>query len=325
MALVLTYALFTLLAIVTFAIIRQRDLVGVVILAAIYSFLIATVMLLLDAVDVAMTEASVGAGISTVLLLAALHLTGAREYRPKHPNLTAGLLALVVGGGLVWGSLVLPPFGAAEAPIHQHVAPRYIEGAKTEVGIPNIVTAVLADYRAFDTLGETAVVFCAALAVMVLLRGGRPATAQRDDARMGQGMASDLIVRVGAKLILPFILLFALYVQLHGDYGPGGGFQAGVIAAAGVILVGVTMGLRRAKRLAPRRVVQAMAALGVLIFAGTGVATMLMGGNFLEYGVLLSNAKAGHHLGIILVEAGVLVTVAGAMIALFYAFVERGR
>ena len=324
MDLVLTYALFTLLAVVTFAIIRQRDLVAVVILATIYSFLIASVMILLDAWDVAMTEASVGAGISTVLLLAALHLTGSREYKPKHPNFTAALLALVVGGGLVWGSLVLPPFGAADAPIHQHVAPRYLEQSPSEVGVPNIVTAVLADYRSYDTLGETTVVFAAALAVMVLLGGGRPVPPSEGE-RMGQGMASDLVVRVGAKLILPFIMVIALYVQLHGDYGPGGGFQAGVIAAAGVILVGVTMGLRRAKRMAPSAVVQAMAALGVLIFAGTGVAAMLLGGNFLEYGVFGPDAKAGHHLGILLVEAGVLVTVAGAMIALFYAFVERGR
>ena len=138
-------------------------------------------------------------------------------------------------------------------------------------------------------------------------------------------MAGDLILRVGAKLVLPFILLFSLYVHLHGDFGPGGGFQAGVIAAAAVILLAVTMGLRRAKRIAPRRVVEAMAALGVLIFAGAGLASLVLGGDFLEYAVLAHDPKHGHHMGILIVEAGVLVTVAGAMMSLFYAFVERGR
>jgi multicomponent Na+:H+ antiporter subunit B len=272
---------------------------------------------------VALTEASVGAGISTVLLLAALNLTKTRDYRGDNPNLVAALLAAAVGAALVWGSLVLPPFGAPDAPIHQHVAPRYIEGAATEVGVPNIVTAVLADYRSFDTLGETTVVFVAGIAVLLLLRRSPGARIDRPEDQ--QPMSHDLILRVGTKLILPFILLFALYVQLHGDYGPGGGFQAGVIAAAAVILLGLTLGLRRARRIAPPGVVQAMIPLGVLIFAGAGVAAMLLGGDFLEYGVLAHEAKEGHHLGILLVEAGVLVTVAGTMISLFYAFVERGR
>lgn len=323
MELLLSLALFTLLGAVTLAIVRHNNLVGVVILAAIYSFLMASVMILLDAVDVALTEASVGAGISTVLLLAALSQVKALEYAPKGPKVGAALLTLVVGGGVIWGATALPPFGVAEAPIHQHVAPRFIAEAENETGVPNMVTAVLADYRAFDTLGETSVVFVAALAVLALLRARRPVKSEEHPEP--PSMTSDLALRVGSKLILPFIMLFAFYVQLHGDFGPGGGFQAGVIAAAGVILVSITLGLRRAKRIAPRRVVEAMAALGVLIFAGTGIVTMALGGNFLDYAVLAHDPKHGHHIGILMVEAGVLVTVAGAMITLFYAFVERGR
>jgi multicomponent Na+:H+ antiporter subunit B len=138
-------------------------------------------------------------------------------------------------------------------------------------------------------------------------------------------MSLDLILRVGTKLILPFILLLALYVQFHGDFGPGGGFQAGVISAAAIILLTIVFGLGAAKRIAPPRLVERMMPLGVMIYAGTGVAGLVMGKNYLDYSVLSSDPAHGHELGIFLVETGVLVTVAGVMIAVFYAFVERGR
>lgn len=138
-------------------------------------------------------------------------------------------------------------------------------------------------------------------------------------------MSFDLIVRIGTKLVLPFILLFALYVQFHGDFGPGGGFQAGVITAAMVVLVAITFGLESAQRIAPQVLVERMIPLGVLIYAGAGVAGLLMGKNYLDYSVFAHDPAHGHELGIFLVEAGVLVTVSGTMTALFYAFVERGR
>ena len=138
-------------------------------------------------------------------------------------------------------------------------------------------------------------------------------------------MSLNLIIRIGTKLLLPFILLFALYVQFHGDYGPGGGFQAGVIAAGMVILLAITFGLDAAQRIAPQALVERMVPLGVLIYAGTGVAGLLLGRNFLDYSLLARDSAHGHELGIFLVEAGVLVTVSGTMTAIFYAFVDRGR
>ena len=138
-------------------------------------------------------------------------------------------------------------------------------------------------------------------------------------------MSLDLIIRVGTKLILPFILLFALYVQFHGDFGPGGGFQAGVISAGMVILVALTFGIGTAKLIAPQALVERMVPIGVLIYAGTGLVSLLYGRNFLDYSVFGHDGPHARELGIFLVEAGVLVTVAGTMTALFYAFVERGR
>jgi multicomponent Na+:H+ antiporter subunit B len=166
-------ALLTLLAVVTVAIVRQRSLFGVVILTSIYSFLMASVLIVLDAVDVAMTEASVGAGVSTVLLLATLHLIKTREMRPVRTRLLPLFVAAGTGAMLIWGTLVLPSFGTADAVIHKHVTPRYLADSIKETTVPNVVTAVLADYRGYDTLGETTVIFTAGIGVMLLLRSGR--------------------------------------------------------------------------------------------------------------------------------------------------------
>ena len=165
--------LLTLLAAITIAIIRQRSLFGVVILASTYSFLMASILIVLDAVDVAMTEAAVGAGVSTVFLLAALHLTRSREYPRPRSTIVPLLVTIITGAALVWGTSTLPPFGTANAPIHQHTAPRYLDDAREKRIAPNVVTAVLADFRSFDTLGETTVVFTAGIGIMMLLRQRR--------------------------------------------------------------------------------------------------------------------------------------------------------
>jgi multicomponent Na+:H+ antiporter subunit B len=167
------HVLLALMAATVVAMALQRNLFSVVVLFGIYSFLMATVLVALDAVDVAMTEAAVGAGVSTVLLLGALQLTGSREAKPLHRPLLPLALAVAVGGVLVYGSLGLPAFSDPQAPIHTHVAPRYLAEALRETGVPNVVTAVLASYRGYDTLGETIVVFTAGAGVIALLRRRR--------------------------------------------------------------------------------------------------------------------------------------------------------
>ncbi len=135
-------------------------------------------------------------------------------------------------------------------------------------------------------------------------------------------MEHHVVLRVTAKLLLPFILLFALYVQFHGDYGPGGGFQAGVIFGAGFILYGLVFGVAYLRRVAPRTIVRVLAALGVTLYALVGIWGLLAGGNYLDYSVLGDDAVAGQHLGILLIEFGVGTTVAAVMIGLFSAFAE---
>jgi multicomponent Na+:H+ antiporter subunit B len=138
-------------------------------------------------------------------------------------------------------------------------------------------------------------------------------------------MTGDLVLRIVAKLLMPFMLLFALYVQFHGDYGPGGGFQAGVIAAAAIVFYAITFGLASAQRLVPERLVERLLALGVLLYAGVGFAGLLLGGNYLDYFVLDRDPVHGQHRGIFWVEAGVGITVAGVMLKVFYMFAGRGR
>ncbi len=136
-------------------------------------------------------------------------------------------------------------------------------------------------------------------------------------------MSHHLVLRVVAKMLIPFILLFGLYVQFHGDYGPGGGFQAGVIVASAFILYALIYGIGFARKVAPDWLVRAGIAAGGLIFGLTGVAAMALGGNYLDYSVLREDPVAGQHLGIFLVELGVGVTVASVMIAVFFGFAGR--
>jgi multicomponent Na+:H+ antiporter subunit B len=177
--------LLTLLAAVTVGVIRMRNLFGVVVLASIYSFLMASVLVVLDAVDVAMTEAAVGAGISTVVLLSTLHLTRSMEYPQPRKAYLPLFVAIVTGAALVWGTYSLPPFGTANAVIHKHVVPRYLADSLKDTMVPNVVTSVLADYRSYDTLGETTVIFTAAIGVLLLLKGRRRHQAAAADEERG--------------------------------------------------------------------------------------------------------------------------------------------
>ena len=133
-------------------------------------------------------------------------------------------------------------------------------------------------------------------------------------------MTRHSILRIVAKIMIPYILLFALYVQFHGDFGPGGGFQAGVIFAAGFILYGLIFGIENARKVIPAWVTRVLLAIGLLLYGGTGIASFFMGGNFLNYSVLSHNPVSGQHLGILLVELGVGITVSATMMTIFFIF-----
>jgi multicomponent Na+:H+ antiporter subunit B len=172
-------SLLTLLLLVAFAMVRQRHLFAVVMLSGVYSLLSASFFVSLDAVDVAFTEAAVGAGISTVLMLGGMLLTARREkaITPKRGPVALAVVVLT-GAVLIYATIDMPPYGSADAPANSSIGQEYVERTPKEIALPNVVTAVLASYRGFDTMGETTVIFTAGLAVMLLLgigsaRGGR--------------------------------------------------------------------------------------------------------------------------------------------------------
>ena len=172
---ILNVSLLAFLAITAVAIVRMTNLFAIIMLYGIFSFLSAALFVVMDAVDVAFTEAAVGAGISTVLMLATLALTkGQKEkHSTSHRPWLPLAVVVITGAALVYGTLDIPAFGDPDAPAQTHVAPEYLERSIPETGIPNVVTSVLASYRGFDTLGEVVVVFTAGIAVLLLIGGRR--------------------------------------------------------------------------------------------------------------------------------------------------------
>lgn len=312
--------LMAMLAVTAVAVIRLPNLYAAVMLFGIYSLVSASLFLIMDAADVAFTEAAVGAGVTTVLMLSTLALASPSENEKPVRRGQAGRLIVVALTGLVlaWGTLDLPGFGDPTAPAHSHVAPRYIEQSPAETGVANMVTALLASYRGFDTLGEVTVIFTAGVGLILLLGG-------LGEAGMGKSMSDQPVLRVTAKVLIPLIMLFALYVQFHGDFGPGGGFQAGVIFAASLILYALIFGVDQASRVIPPKLLRWLACGGLLLYGGVGLLCMVLGGNFLDYDVLGSDPVSGQHLGILLVELGVGLTVSSVMIIIFTAFAGRCR
>ena len=166
--------LFTFLAVIAIAVIRLRDLFAAVMLMGIFSLLSASLFTVMDAVDVAFTEAAVGAGVSTILMLATLSLTHSREStRFARPQPLALVAVILTGAALIYATFDMPRYGDPAAPIHHHVADDYIERTDDEIGVPNMVTAILASYRGYDTWGETTVIFTACIGVMLLLGGAK--------------------------------------------------------------------------------------------------------------------------------------------------------
>ncbi len=166
---IVNFSLLTLLALTVVVLIRLQSLLAVALSSSVYSLLSAGLFVTMDAVDVAFTEAAVGAGITTVLLLGAIAVTGREQTVSRHGRFLPLAVITITGAALIYGTLDMPLFGDASAPIHTHVAPHYLTQSSEEIGIPNVVTSVLASYRGYDTLGEVTVIFTAAVGVLLLL------------------------------------------------------------------------------------------------------------------------------------------------------------
>ena len=321
---IIVFALFllTLLVVTAVAVVRTENLFVAVMLMAIFSLLMAANFFILDAADVALTEAAVGAGVTTVIFLGALALAVEREKsRTAGRGLALAVVTIIVLV-LIYATFDKPRLGDPNAPVHQHVAPWYLEQTPELIGIPNVVTAILGSFRGYDTLGEVFVVLAACIGVLFIL-GTAPPSHRSPQSADAVGLRHHLVPQVVGRLLIPFIVLFGLYVQFHGEYGPGGGFQAGAIIATGLILHALLEGESAALRSIPRSILLGMVAGGALLYTLVGVAGIVLGGNFLDYSVLSDDPVKGQQIGILAIEAGVGVTVCGALLSIFHAFAAR--
>ena len=330
---------------IVIAIMMARSLLVAIILMSIYSLASALWLLTMDAADVSFTEAVVGAGVSTLIALGAILLTRSEAKTISwRGQIAPSLVALAVGGLLVYAAFDLPNLGDAASPANAYVGRIYMSQASRDVGAANVVTAILSSYRGFDTLGETTVIFAAGIGVALMLGFGERALqdiprAAFEAAPGGEDISDHhTVLRVTAKLLIPLMSIYAFYVQFHGDLSPGGGFQAGVIMAVAIILHALVFGLHDTMEAIPPQLTRGIAASGVLLYAGIGLANLINGGRFLDYDHLLprrfearlpdSALAGGHHLwgqhfGILGVELGIFLTVAATMVTIFYAFAGR--
>ena len=224
----------------------------------------------------------------------------------------------------------LPDWADPNSPASQHVSEYYIEHSVNDTTIPNFVTAVLADYRGYDTMFETTVILVAGLAMLLLLRPFQHKPKASGFGRANVSNETDQVVQTTCRIVLPPMQIFALYVVAHGHHSPGGGFQGGVLLGASFILYAIAYDVRTALRdRLSLKLCLALACVGVLIYAGTGMLCLLLGGNFLDYHILSRvlpvNGPAARSLGVLIVEVGVACTVSAVMFFAYVALSTRGE
>jgi multicomponent Na+:H+ antiporter subunit B len=265
------------------------------------------------------------------------------------------IVVLLFGSLLIYCTLDFPSWGDPTSPASTHVSPYYIENTLEDTSVPNIVTAVLADYRGYDTMFETIVIFAAGIGSFFLLRkfkhiepetrlyrhvptgitfriekDGRYPQESVDFERIDlQWVPHDLIIKTTCRLIIPFIQIFALYVIAHGHHSPGGGFQGGVIMGASVIIFAISHNLRSSIKRISEKTAAFLCTLGVFLYAATGGLCLLLGSNFLNYSALSSilgvDPVSARSHGILLVEIGVGMAVMAVMIILYYNIASAGK
>ena len=265
------------------------------------------------------------------------------------------ILVVFLGGLLIYCSLEFPLWGDPHSPASTHVSPYYIKHTLEDTSVPNIVTAVLADYRGYDTMFETIVIFTAGIACIFLLRtfktvepdirlyrhiptgitlciekGGKfPEDMSHFERLDTVWIPYDLIVKTTCRLVIPFIQIFALYVIAHGHYSPGGGFQGGVIMGASMVLFAIAFDLRSAIRRMGERLIMFLCAFGVIIYAGIGTLCMFFNKNYLDYSsfanILGVDSVSARSHGILMVEIGVGIVVMAVMVILYYILASAGK
>jgi multicomponent Na+:H+ antiporter subunit B len=264
------------------------------------------------------------------------------------------VIVCLSGALLLYATQDFPSWGDPNSPANTHVSPRYIQKTLEETDVPNAVTSILADYRGYDTMFETTVIFAAGMSCLILLRVFKRKEEDRYYRHISTGVTLrvkgektipekskeferidtiwtpyDLIIKTVSRFLVPFIQLFALYVLAHGHESPGGGFQGGVIFGASFIILAIAFDLRTALRRFKEKTDGLLAALGVFIYAGIGALCLLLGGNFLNYSELARifpfNKIEARAYGILGIETGVFIAVMAVMVCIYVNIVSEGR
>jgi len=237
-------------------------------------------------------------------------------------------ICAIVGYFLLLASPDLPNWGDPHSPAASHVSPYYIEHSMEETSVPNFVTSVLADYRGYDTMFETTVIFCAGITVLSVLRRSHRGREKIIVPRPTRAKA-DIILQEASRLLLPPLQLFALYVIAHGHHSPGGGFQGGVILGASLILLAIVYDLQFVLHRISEKTILLFSGVGVSIYAGIGALCLVWGGNFLAYAswsnILPFTREEAHSHGMLGVEIGVAITVMAIMLSLYLDLASNGE
>jgi multicomponent Na+:H+ antiporter subunit B len=242
-----------------------------------------------------------------------------------------GLIAVIsLGMALLYATMDFPPWADPQSPASLHVSPHYIQETIEETDVLNMVTSVLADYRGFDTMFETAVIFTAGIAVLLILRKFPKNKKETVLPELSEEVKPDIIIQTVSRITVPFIQIFALYVIAHGHHSPGGGFQGGVILGASFILLAISFNLKAMLERITERKDILLGGIGLLIYSGIGTLCVILGANFLNYKVLhyiipgASFVEARSN-GILGVEIGVAIAVMAIMIAIYANLSSDGK
>lgn len=324
-----------LLIVISIKIIIAKDLLEAVIYTSAFSLLIGISYLIMDAPDVAMTETALGACFSTCVYLGLLRkLPSNLKDIQRTRVIQASIICLLFIITLTYMGMELYNYGEVSTPLQTHISKYYIENTAQDIGIPSLVAAILASYRGYDTLGETSVILIAGISVLLILskkfevdsrfrgndmEGGNDIEKSTNSAILYNKKSISYLT----SFIIPYIILYSLYILLNGESSPGGGFQAGVIFASSLIGYDLVYGNQKLQRYFSVNTMIFIAVLGIMIYGFVGTISLFFNDNYLNYYSLsnsIDDKLTAQHIAIFIVEVGIGLTVSSAMYLIYTLF-----
>ena len=292
---------------IVIGLIRSNNIMIITLLNGAFSLFMVMMYLLLDAPDVAMTEAAVSILASVFSVYTIKQVYKYNFIFVDNYNIYLLILIGVFAAVLIYVSGDLPDFGQVRFNSY------YLDNSMKDTGVPSVVASILASYRGYDTLLETLVVLLGSLAILMIIGGENKINTLKDEEMVSR----DLVITKVTRFILPLILLFSFYIQFHGEVSPGGGFQAGAIIAASLILYAMAFGEENLLSVISIFKLKIIAVIGVIIYISVGLVGFIKKSSFLDYNILAVNQVMGQKIGIVMIEIGVGITVSAAMLIIY--------